>query len=309
MKLEDINKIKSVTERDIDMLLLEEFNVNSEFSSWFRSTTFSKRKASDCIGAWHSVSDSELGESDLIVLYEDEFAILIENKIDAPVQPEQGNRYIERGGRGVDEGMWGSFGTCMVAPERYLQSKKDSGVYDSILSYEALKGWFTQNVEVDRRAAYRTGLIMEAIEQNRRGYTPEINESVTDFWNGYWNFCRENYPELEMREPDRKPARSDWPMFNPTALLVHLPQSEIKHKLAEGFIDLQIPDSHNLSKEAEGIISLLGATVEQTGKSRSIRLQAASINRFDSFDSQRTKVTECLDAARSLLDLSTDLAK
>ena len=140
MKLDGINKIKSLKENDIDMLLLKEFNVNSEFSSWFLSTTFSKRKASDCIGAWHSVSDPELGESDLIVLYQDGFAILIENKIDAPVQPEQGNRYIERGGKGVDEGMWGSFGTCMVAPERYLQRKKDSEVYDSILSYEALMG-------------------------------------------------------------------------------------------------------------------------------------------------------------------------
>jgi hypothetical protein len=85
--------------------------------------------------------------------------------------------------------------------------------------------------------------------------------------------------------------------------------SEIKHKLAEGFIDLQIPDSHDLSKEAEAIISLLGATVEQTGKSRSIRLQAAPINRFDSFGSQQPKVAQCLDAVRKLLNLSTDLAK
>ena len=87
LALMDKPTIKYVAERDIDLLLLEEFNANAEFASWFMSVAFPKEKESECIGAWHSVNDPELGESDLIVLYDRGFAILIEKKIDAPVQP------------------------------------------------------------------------------------------------------------------------------------------------------------------------------------------------------------------------------
>ena len=100
MGLEDVSKVKNLTERDIDMLLLEEFNTNANFSTCFLAAAFPHRQQSPCIGGWHSISDPELGESDLIVLYEDRFAILIENKISAPVQPRQADRYIERGGEG-----------------------------------------------------------------------------------------------------------------------------------------------------------------------------------------------------------------
>lgn len=33
--MKDVNKTEAVTERDIDLLLLEEFNVSNDFSSWF----------------------------------------------------------------------------------------------------------------------------------------------------------------------------------------------------------------------------------------------------------------------------------
>ena len=80
-------KIKYVNGCDIDLVLLEEFNVNAEFSSRFMSVAFPNEKESEYIGAWHSVNDLNSEESDLIVLYDRGFAILIEKKIDAPVQP------------------------------------------------------------------------------------------------------------------------------------------------------------------------------------------------------------------------------
>ena len=47
--LEEINRIKSVSERDIDILLLEEFNSNPEFGSWLLSTLFPKKEKSGCM--------------------------------------------------------------------------------------------------------------------------------------------------------------------------------------------------------------------------------------------------------------------
>ena len=155
---------------------------------------------------------------------------------------------------------------------------------------------------------YKQSLLIEAIEQKRRGYTPETDENVTEFWNRYWLFCTENHPELEMKKPGQKPRGSDWPVFKPTSLLKHLPKSRIIHKLAEGFIDLEIPEELVLSDVGSEMIFSLGATVQNTGKSKAIRLLSEPINRSDSFDIQQGKVVECLLLAIRLLVFSKKLA-
>jgi hypothetical protein len=96
----NFNKVQSITERDIDLLLLEELNVSPDFSSWFYSKVMSGNPSPILKGAWHSVSDPELGESDLIAIYDNGHAILIENKIDAVEQLKQAERYRLRGERG-----------------------------------------------------------------------------------------------------------------------------------------------------------------------------------------------------------------
>lgn len=80
--------------------------------------------------------DSELGESDLVVQFynsnNQKCALLIENKIDAIPQPNQAQRYQERGAKGVEEGNWEIFKTCIVAPKKYLQSKSTEAIiYDA----------------------------------------------------------------------------------------------------------------------------------------------------------------------------------
>lgn len=141
--MDNLSKLLYVAERDIDLLLLEELNVCRDFASWFLRQV---RQQSDDVtplrGAWHSVTDAELGESDLIVLYDDDFAILVENKIDAPAQPEQGQRYKLRGSKGQEKGDWKDYLTCIVAPRRYLEINAETQHYDSTLSYESIRQWF-----------------------------------------------------------------------------------------------------------------------------------------------------------------------
>lgn len=71
--------------------MMEESSVSDEFREWFSSRAFGEPIFQSQIGAWHSVSDAQLDESDLIFLFEaidgPRTAILIENKIDAPLQP------------------------------------------------------------------------------------------------------------------------------------------------------------------------------------------------------------------------------
>jgi hypothetical protein len=80
-------------ERDMDILLAEELQVSPAFANWFLSATnCANCKAGKVLEVAVSKSDN-LGESDLVVLFESvdsksRFALFIEDKIDAPLQPE-----------------------------------------------------------------------------------------------------------------------------------------------------------------------------------------------------------------------------
>ena len=79
-----IHKFRDILEHDMDMLILEEFACSTEFSKIF----LNKVNISDAkvLSTWQSKTDSELGESDMTVVLENDdrkFALLIEDKIDA----------------------------------------------------------------------------------------------------------------------------------------------------------------------------------------------------------------------------------
>jgi hypothetical protein len=89
--------LQSVTERDIDLLLMEEFHISDEFVAWFCGDLglYGVSPA----GAWHSLSDAD-GQSDLLLRVLKErrrIGILIENKVSAPEQDLQAERYHLRG--------------------------------------------------------------------------------------------------------------------------------------------------------------------------------------------------------------------
>ena len=90
MSWQDV-KIESVLERDTDLLILEEWNVNSEFAHWLLEQ-FSVTQKFFSFDGWHSVTDPQYGESDLLLVAKNastKIAVLLENKIDAIAQEEQ----------------------------------------------------------------------------------------------------------------------------------------------------------------------------------------------------------------------------
>lgn len=215
----DINFIASVTERDIDLVVMEELSVNNEFRDWFATRAYGAPIFGDAIGAWHSVSDSSLGETDILFVFSSEsgqrIALLIENKISAPPQPQQGERYRLRGSKGIADGYWEEFRTCAIAPKRYLESTQHTGQYDCEVAYEEILAFFSSRRFRDKRYGYKAKIIQEAIEQNRRGYQPEYNDEMTAFVEGYYDKFGSTHPELSMQEPKPRPANSDWIVFNP----------------------------------------------------------------------------------------------
>jgi hypothetical protein len=244
--LSDLQFLSSVAERDVDFIVLEELEVSEEFRTWFATRIYELPILKQKIGAWHSVSDSELGESDLIFLIEatdgSRKAILIENKIAAPPQPAQARRYRQRGEKGLKEGSWDEFRTCIIAPRRYLSSSKNSGGYDTEVSYEEIMAYFLSRSIRDERFTYRAKLIQEAIEQNRRGYQPKISEPMTTYVQNYVAHASESGPSLNVESAKPRPAGSTWVMFYPKGLSK---ENQVTHQLTAGFVKFLIGGKAN----------------------------------------------------------------
>jgi hypothetical protein len=138
--MNELKFVASVAERDLDFVLVEELSVNDEFCDWFTSRLYREPVFASSIGAWHSVSDASLGETDVLYMFKSDedgrIAVLIENKIDAGAQPTQAARYQQRGEKGKQAKDWDDFMTCLVAPSQYLIGANQADNYDSQVSYE-----------------------------------------------------------------------------------------------------------------------------------------------------------------------------
>lgn len=295
----DLKFVASIAERDVDLLVMEELSVSTEFREWFSSRVFGEPMYQSELGAWHSVSDAQLGESDIVFLFEaiggPRTAILIENKIDAPPQPKQGERYRMRGEKGLKEGYWEKFKTCVIAPSKYLSSTKHSESYDVEVSYEELLAYFQSRSPRSHRYSYKAKILLEGIEQNRRGYQPEYNEEITKFVSDYFSFCSGEYAQLGMQEAKPRPAGSTWIMFYPKPLPKEI---NLVHQLTAGFVKVLFNGKAELFEHLKDKYSLKlspEASVEVAGKSVAISIEVPKLDPLSvSFTGQKEKVEQAL---------------
>ena len=106
-------------ERDVDLLLAEEFAVNPEFAERFKALTKFAGATAKISDFWVSKSNS-MGESDLIAVYQrpdgNRFALLIEDKVDANLQQDQAERYRMRGNAIAQEVSTQTSKSCSAHP-------------------------------------------------------------------------------------------------------------------------------------------------------------------------------------------------
>ena len=165
-----------LAERDMDLLVLEEMLSSDPFKKWLVSKLYNgTRQFRRMIGAWHTPSLEPLGSVDILFVFEEmtarhKCAILIENKIDQPKQNLQAQRYFEFGEKGVEDGYWDEYLTCLFSPQAYFSSLEPSEYFSSYLSYEEIETWFSRaaaesHSATPERSAYKKTLIRQAIEQ------------------------------------------------------------------------------------------------------------------------------------------------
>ena len=227
---------------------------------------------------------------------------MLEDKIYAPPQPRQSDRYRERGTDGIARGYWDSYMTCMTAGETYLETTAEAKNYDRQISHEAIRSWFQARAETSERAKYKMAVLTAAIEKSRRGYMKLELPEATRFLAGYWRIARDEFPELGMSEPPPAGPRSQWVYFRAPA-----PGLQLLHKLSKGYVDLVVQGGaaklEALKAANTGVLSRKVVLVA-VGKSAVFRVAVPPIDNRQPDSSQADRIREGLLAAMTLLELS-----
>ncbi len=302
--MRDLISFRSVLERDIDLLVLEEIHVSEAFRRFlFEKAIALPAEYSKFQGAWHSVphatGESDL-EADFITKDGQHFRLLIENKINAVFQPSQEVRYGERSQAYVGGGECAACHTLLMAPQTYLEGRPELEAFDGTLTYEELQAWFRDAGDLGERGRYRQSVITAAIEQARRGWPLVVDDPTNRFWNDYWQFAQKHAPELNMPRPTPKPEGSVWVYFPMTDVS---PALKLVHKLPREEVDLQIAGMagrlDQLRSHLEGLLEP-GLTLVKTAKSAAVRAKVPKVDPKQPFSKQEASVLEGIQAAQKL---------
>lgn len=304
-----ICKFSDVSERDMDMLFLEEFACSKNFLQIF----LSKIEISDVevVEIEHSKTDVEFGESDITIIIRHEgkqIALLIEDKIDAIAMPNQYERYVCRGERGIQNGDYAEFYVFIIAPQKYLSENSEAKKYPYQITYEECLEYF--ECVGDKRASFKIQQIKSAIHKQKSGYQVIESEAATAFWKRYTAYQKEHYPQLCITNSDgQKSARMKWVYYSISLNGVHL-----IHKTDKGFVDLEfagIGEAVNLLQEQLtillGDLQLYSAGVFRTGKSAVLRIQVPELTFKTDFAVEQESLRLCYQAITILSECSKQL--
>ncbi|NML10805.1 PD-(D/E)XK nuclease family protein [Sphingobium sp. AR-3-1] len=248
MSEEFVPTLTHATERDIDLLLVEELFASPDFVAWLlvraglpvqvgRSTVLhSKRRT------------RSRREIDIFVEAKtasgEDIALLIENKLDATEQPDQAESYREE--LDVLAERFSHRAVLIVCPSAYSAQHSDfTGRFDAIVTYEALAEYFAERIShpipEGARMQFRADLLQQAITKARRGYTPVPNPVIGTFNEKYVALLAQLAPEIMPGPTMLKPANPDESVsmiFDAKRTLAFMPDtirpSRFAHELGKG---------------------------------------------------------------------------
>lgn len=291
-------KIDTTLERDMDLLILEEFISEPSFAAIFLNALNIQTEYT-ILDAIHSKKDVDWGESDIVFILSvagRRHAIHIEDKIDAMAMQNQSGRYHNRAIKEIKAGEYDEYSVIIVAPKQYLDTNQEAKKYDHQVTYEQLRDYFSSKNDI--RSKYKLALITRAIVEQKNGYQYEANPSMVRFCKSMNEYHKTKYPGL--------PAGSiAWWRNYPTILS----DVAIVFKANKGFCDLQF--GHTTKEELfPRVFDLLSErmNVVQTNKSASVRIVVTPIMYENDFEKEISKVDDALDAIYELYQLANRLA-
>ncbi len=276
-------RFNGVSERDMDLLFLEEFAVNKDFCNLFI------QKVRDIDLADYEIISAEVsyvdgtGESDLTIIFESKghkVAFLIEDKINAVAQPRQYERYVKRGGEGVQKRIYDAFYVFLIAPAGYIKGNDSAEKYPRKVTYEECRELFS--ARADARSELKYHQLTKAIEQGHKPYSKIVDEVSTSFWDSYVRYMHTNYPDIGLKSNVKEKSKSGaWPEYETSldmkAVYIH---HKMKMKGVDySYIDLTFSGLAEHREELKALLKeMLGDRYEpqfgihKAGKSAVLRL-------------------------------------
>lgn len=310
-----IPTLTHATERDIDLLLVEEFATSPDFVRWFLGAVGLDAGTSPRAAVFHSTrrmhNRREIDISVEIATGTAKHLLLVENKLDADEQPDQAQSYRAEAKLRARE--YTSFQTVLICPKEYgTRHVKFARAFDQIVRYEQISGFLEHRArrtsdEIAARCAHRGKLMRQAIDKQRRGYAQVIHPAKRAFTRRYVERLKEVAPSLipgpsMLRE---SAAESVTMIFAPETLPKwrFLPQTRIVHQLREGnaninfyrwgdhFVDLASHMAASLKDTGFRLVP----TVNKRAKGRAglmIVAPAPKVDHFGDFDAQNAAIRE-----------------
>ncbi len=294
-----------VSEHDMDMLFLHAFADDQDFLKLFLEKGNIQMENAAIASIEISKTDSELGGSDLTVIFHDgdnRIGLLIEDKIDAGAMKDQRERYIKRGQLGIEKGDYDVFYDYIICPEKYYQNNKEAKKYSYYVTYEECRKIFAAKKDIGSQI--RLQQIDQALEQQSRSNNWTVRESPNRFLKQYIAYKDAHYPMLNLRTKEN--ANGYWTHYATDFHEVHL-----LHKLYEGYADLTILHTADKVGQTKVVASWLqkhgmpNVHAVITGGSSALRINVPSLdyNRpFEETDPHDLDI--CFEAIKELTDVA-----
>jgi hypothetical protein len=295
---------RSIQEFRIDFILEEEFSVSLQFAKDFIAACGASFVPERIDRVVHSLNDAH-GEADLAVLVvgrspagdPGKFALLIEDKINASLQPNQAERYRRRGQDGVENTLWDNFLTILVAPHAYISSQHG---FDAAIPLEQIREWISS--ENPRRRMFKCQKIDEAIKKQNTSGVQIVDDNMTVFRTAYYNYRQDfnvlNGTDFEMRRPAPTYSGDVWVTLKSAQLP---PGAEFRHRMESGWIELIFKDiDFEKVQPLKAFLDQEGIVLIATGKRKqhtTMQLSIPKISAFYDFAQERPKVEAAFQSA------------
>lgn len=307
----------TILERDVDLVILDLLHTSPPFRAWLLQSVADDLLPSDegveFLGAWHSVSTPN-GESDIEVEWQlvsgARLVILIEDKLGAAFQPDQGLRYQERAENYVSSGRAMRSRTVLAAPSAYPErDPAGAAPFERHVSLESILEWCRSEAAGDRRG-YLAGFMEHAL----RRCTPRSRGAAASYGQPGQS-GKPQYPEMYelIREIlERRPLQPILTISNSTpGEWVYLRFEgrgagiSLRWRLADHWVEL-VMEAARVRREAVELAlaanPLAGAAVADRGRTEHVVWVATpEIDLLGPADSQ-------VEAAATALDISAELA-
>ncbi len=244
-----IPTLSHATERDVDLLLVEELCSSFDFAWWVAGQALIPL----AVTSWDVKHSKRRTQSrrEIDIFVEINYidgtrsALLIENKLDATEQPDQAESYREEL-EILSEG-YEQTAMIIICPNAYaVQHAEFIGKFDAIISYEKIAAYLREQEheagsETVLRYRFRAALLDQAIHKHRRGYVAIPDTVVGDFNAQYVNLLAEQAPEIKPGNSMLKkanPRESTSMIFDQNASLtglnLELRPRRFSHELGRG---------------------------------------------------------------------------